>query len=162
MHRSQRASPAIERCCGCAKIILKKPRVPVRAGEKPNVLVAVLPRGSRKKWRHRSARARSGQQAIEKIPARTEERNQTFSYGPGIIAGAAVERWWRNFSATTRSGKKNVHLAAVNFQSPSQVTRPRVLVRNTQRLPRTPLPRVHGVQRKLARLQPPQILIVLK
>src|SRR6476646_5382480 len=101
MHGSQRASPTIEGCCGRAQIILKKPCVPVRAGEKPNMLIAALPCCSGKKYRHRCSGTWACQQTVKEIPSRTEKRNQAFADWPGIVAGAAIERRRRNLSAAT-------------------------------------------------------------
>src|ERR1051325_3689643 len=105
MHRSQRASPAIERCYRCVQIILKEPRVPVRARKKPDMLVAILPGCSRKKWGQRSACARASQQAIEEISSRTKERDKPFANRPGIVAAAAIERRRRNLPVAARAGK---------------------------------------------------------
>src|ERR1051325_5703524 len=139
MHRSQRASPAIECCCRCVQIILKKSCVSVRAGKKPGVLVAALPGCSGNKWGQRSPCARAGQQATKEIPSRTKERDKPFANRPRIVAAAAIERRRRNLPVAARAGKKNIDLSAAYFQPSAQITRPRVLVGNPQRLPRTPL-----------------------
>src|ERR1041385_2000801 len=139
MHPSQRASPSIERCCWCIQIILKKPRVTVCAGEKPNVLIAALPCCSGKKCRHRCSSAWACQQAIKEISSRTEEPNQPFADWPGIVTGATIERRRRKLSAAARPRKKDIDLSAADFQPSAQIARPWILVWDSQRLPRTPL-----------------------
>src|SRR5438270_7219844 len=143
MHGSQRAPPAIERCCGRAKIVLEKPRVTIRAGKEPNMLVAALPCSPREEGSYRSSCARSCQQTVKKISARTEECDQPFADWPGIVAGATVERRRRHPPVATRTGKKDIEFSAADFQLPAQVKRPRVLVRNAKRLPWTPLSGIH-------------------
>src|SRR5712671_3427490 len=106
MYGRQCASPAVESCDRRCQVVLKKPCVTVRAGEKPEMLVAALPTCSGKVRRYRCSGARSRQQAAKEIPARAEERNQPFADRPWIVTGPAVERRWRNFSGAACSGKK--------------------------------------------------------
>src|SRR5258708_2596462 len=107
------------------------------------MLVAALPRCSRKKWSNGCSGARAGQQTVEEVPGGTEERDHPLDNGPGMVGGAAGEGGRRCFSGATRAGKKHVDLPAANLQFPVQVTRPRILMRDTQRLSRTPLAGIH-------------------
>ena len=62
----------------------------------------------RKKMAQRTPRRLAGQQAAEEIPARTEKRNQSVANGPGIVTGAALERWRRNLPLQRVPGRKTL------------------------------------------------------
>src|SRR5581483_5295428 len=125
---------------GCSKIILEKPRTAVSAGKEPHALIAILPCHARKKGSDRSSSGLPRQQPAEKIASRTEECHQAGIYRPGIIALTAIKRRRRDAPAAARTGQKDIDMSTVHFKLSAQVARPRLLVRNSQRLARTTLP----------------------
>src|SRR5262249_49501269 len=135
----------------------------VRPREQPIGLVAAGPCCRGKERSHCISGTRSGEDASEEIPARAEERNEpSLVNGPGIVAGAAIERRLRKRTRATSPRKKRRHIVSVHLQASAQVARPRLVVRNRQHAAQPPLSGVLGVSGNLSRLQDHQVLVVDK
>src|SRR5262249_7133659 len=108
MERRQIAAPAVEDRGRRRKVVLKQPCASVRPGKEPVQLVVAGPGGCGKEGRHAGAGGRPGENAVEKIPAWTEEGHQCALVNlPGIVARAAIESRLSERSGAPRPGKKS-------------------------------------------------------
>src|SRR5262249_3229877 len=122
MQRCQITAPAVEDHRRRRNIVLVKPGTSVRPREQPIGLVAAGPCCRGKERSHCSSGTRSGEDASEEIPARAEERNEpSLVNGPGIVAGAAIERRLRKRTRATSPRKKRRHIVSVHLQASTQV-----------------------------------------
>src|SRR6185312_10154566 len=162
MHSGQVAPPAIEDRGRSREIVLIKPSAAVSTRKEPLMCVARLPRGRGEKRNYRSSRARSSEDSGEEVTTRGVKGNQrTLVHLPGIVTGAAVQGGRRDASATACAGKERGELRVFHYNAAPQITRPWLRVRDRQRVPRTPLSAVVGVDGNHFRLQQHQCLVVL-